>query len=390
MARRSTQDTEEPLIIDRAAAAEIPSPEAVREWGHGKRAFISSVMAELAKERQAAATAVRPANVVPIMFEQFGGRDADPENAYLGEVETSDIYIGILGRRYGKPLPTRFSATHAEYLHAEKSGLRMAVWCMRTDDREGHEQSFLEEVRIFHVVPEFASPDDLRAQIEDRLRVIAAEDLAPWCKLGTVVFRAAEVSDGGDEIRVSARVRSDEVAHALEAFRPERTGHGGEARFTWAGRSKFVRVTSMKSTTTSARSKTFQIALETREQQRDSLLEMSISRYSADDLTEAALRSVLFGERHPLADQHMGFMTEMRDPLAPLRTARVPDEITRPLAEVLIADEMIGSGRAARLTEFRLGASVRGVRRLAVGWEPPRRYSNERPATRKVDGQVRL
>ena len=44
--------------------------------------------------------------------------------------------------------------------------------------------------------------------------------------------------------------------------------HGGEARFTWAGRSKFVRVTSMKSTTTSARSQTFLIALETREQQR--------------------------------------------------------------------------------------------------------------------------
>ena len=250
MGRRYTEGAEEPLIIDRAAAAEIPSADAVREWGHGKRAFISSVMSELAPERQAAATAVRTASVVPIMFEQFGGRDADPENAFLGEVETSDIYIGILGRRYGKPLPTRFSATHAEYLHAEKSGLRMAVWCLRTDDREGHEQSFLEEVRIFHVVPEFVSPDDLRAQIEDRLRVIAAEDLAPWCKLGTVVFRAAEVSDGGDEIHVSARVRSDEVAHALEAFRPERTGHGSEARFTWAGRSKFVRVASMKLTTT--------------------------------------------------------------------------------------------------------------------------------------------
>ena len=114
MARRSTQNTEEPLIIDRAAAAEIPSPEAVREWGHGKRAFISSVMEELTNERQAAATAVRTANVLPIKFEQFGGRDADAENAYLGEVETSDIYIGILGRRYGKPLPTRFSATHTE------------------------------------------------------------------------------------------------------------------------------------------------------------------------------------------------------------------------------------------------------------------------------------
>jgi hypothetical protein len=31
-----------------------------------------------------------------------------------------------------------------------------------------------------------ASPDDLRAHIEDRLTVIAAEELAPWCNLGTV------------------------------------------------------------------------------------------------------------------------------------------------------------------------------------------------------------
>jgi hypothetical protein len=83
--------------------------------------------------------------------------------------------------------------------------------------------------------------------------------------------------------------------------------------------------------------------------QRDNLIEMSVSGYSADDLAEAALRSVLFGERHPLADQHLGFMTEMRDPLALLRTARIADEVTRPLAELLIADEMIGSGRAARL-----------------------------------------
>jgi hypothetical protein len=37
----------EPLIIDRAAAAEVPSPEAIREWAHGRRGFISSVMAEL-------------------------------------------------------------------------------------------------------------------------------------------------------------------------------------------------------------------------------------------------------------------------------------------------------------------------------------------------------
>jgi hypothetical protein len=91
-------------------------------------------------ERQAAAAAVRTIGGRPVMLELFGGRNADPEDAYLGEVETSDAYIGILGRRYGKPLPSRFSATHTEYLHAEKSGLRIATWCSNADDREGHEK----------------------------------------------------------------------------------------------------------------------------------------------------------------------------------------------------------------------------------------------------------
>jgi hypothetical protein len=168
MARRQAAEGES-LIIDRAAAAEIPSELAVREWAHGRRGFISSVMAELQSERKAAATAIRNIGAAPIMFETFGGRDADPEDAYLGEVETADIYIGIIGRKYGRPLKTRYSATHTEYLHAEKSGLRIGIWCLDVNDREGHEESFLNEVREFHVVPAFSSPDHLRAQIEERL-----------------------------------------------------------------------------------------------------------------------------------------------------------------------------------------------------------------------------
>jgi hypothetical protein len=92
----------EPLLIDRAAAAELPSAEGVRELAREKRAFISSVMTELTEERQAVAAGVRGVGLRAVLFEEFGGRDADPEEAYLAEVEGSDIYIGILGRRYGK------------------------------------------------------------------------------------------------------------------------------------------------------------------------------------------------------------------------------------------------------------------------------------------------
>lgn len=81
MPRHNTEA--EPLIIDRAAAAEIPSTDAVRDWARTKRAFISSVMSELPEERKAAAAAVRAIGARPVLFEQFGGRDADPEDAYL-------------------------------------------------------------------------------------------------------------------------------------------------------------------------------------------------------------------------------------------------------------------------------------------------------------------
>jgi hypothetical protein len=275
-------------------------------------------------------------------------------------------------------------------LHAETSGLRIAVWSLRADDREGHEQSFLDEIRTYHVVPTFATAADLRTQVEERLKAIAAEDLAPWCKLGNIVFRATEVADHGGELEVTARIRSDEVAYAIERLRGDVRFRGDDSRFTGGGRSRHVRVTSMSTRTTAARSRMIVLRLETREEPGNSLIEMSVNGRSAAELAEIALRSVLFGERNPLADQLLGFMAEIPDPLEALRAARVADEIARPLAELVITDALVGSGRAARVTEFRLGASVRGERRLTLAWEPARQYSSERATVRRIEGLVRL
>ncbi len=181
---RQSDNNFDDLLIDRAAGAELPSPEQVREWAREKRAFISSVMGELKEERQAAAAAVRAVGMRPVMFEEFGGRDADPEQAYLTEVEGADIYLGILGSKYGKPLKSRFSATHAEYLHAEKHALRIAAWTAAAPDREGHEEAFLNEIRTFYVVPPYSTAEDLRRQIEARMSAIAAEDLAHGANWG--------------------------------------------------------------------------------------------------------------------------------------------------------------------------------------------------------------
>ena len=66
------------------------------------------------------------------------------------------------------------------------------------------------------------------------------------------------------------------------------------------------------------------------------------------------------------------------------------DEITRPLAELMLVDALVGSGKAARITQFKLGASVRGIRRLVLGWQPRRRYTNEPLVDRTIEGDVRL
>lgn len=385
------RDERETLLIDRLAAAEVPEKAAIRDWARDKRAFISSVMTELPRERAAAAAAVRSVGARPIMFEDFGGRDADPLDAYMGEVETSHIYIGILGRTYGRPLPTRFSATHTEYRHAEESGLRISAWALDTQQREGPQQAFLDEIRTFHVVPSFRSPDDLQQRVQDRLRSIAAEDLAPWVKLGSIVFRAGRVVLDRNMIEVSARVQSDSVASALEAMAPDAYGRGQEARFTWAGRCRKVQVSTVRSTTTTARSTLTDLRLDVIDDQRSYPFEISLNDFTADDLTDAALRTALFGAPNPLTQQHMGFMADMGDPLQPLREASVPDEIVRSLAALMIVEELVGSGRAARVADFKLGASVSGLRRLGFSWEPPRRYSSEpHRQNRSLTGSVQL
>ena len=384
-------DERERLLIDRLAAAEVPEKTAVCEWARDKRAFISSVMAELPEEREAAAAAVRSVGARPVMFEEFGGRDADPLNAYMGEVETSHIYIGILGRTYGRPLPTRFSATHTEYRHAEQHGLRVSAWVLNTQQREGPQQAFLDEVRTFRVVPSFHSPADLGRQVQDRLRGIAAEDLAPWVKLGFIVFRSSKVVHNRGKIEVSARIQTAEVVHALEAIAPDDYSRGQEHRFTWAGRCRTVRVTNIRSTTTAARSTLIDLRLDIVDDQRNRSFQISFDGFRQDDLTDAALKTALFGAPNPLARQSMGFVVEMQDPLQALRDATVPDEIVRSLAELVIVEELVGSDRAERVAHFKMGASVDGKRKLELSWEPSRRYVNEpRGRNRSLSGQVRL
>jgi Domain of unknown function (DUF4062) len=382
-----------PLVVDRAAASEPLAEEEFRAWARDQRVFISSVMDELREERRAIAGRLEALGAEPVLFERFGGRDDDPGAAYTHEVASSTIYVGILGRRYGRQLPTRYSATHTEYLAAEDNGLRVAVWARNVADREGHEQSFLEEVRTFHTTGSFEDPDQLAEDVERRLRRIAAEDLAPWVKLGHVILRARRITESAGRVQIEARTRGTEVLEELEGMRPNQWGRGPERRLTYAGRVRQCRLEDLAVMTTAARGADVTISMIVIELPQDSLSGVSLSEdgrtYSPEHLTELGLRAALFEDPIPLSglSEHMA---RMPNPLEPLADLRLSEEVIRPIANLLLSEALVGAGKASRLTRFRLGPAVAGRRRLELAWQAPRRYQNVPPETRHIKGTVSL
>jgi hypothetical protein len=261
------------------------------------------------------------------------------------------------------------------------------------DDREGHEASFLEEVRAFHTTGTFRTAEELADDVDRRLRRIAAEDLAPWVKLGPVVFRARKISDGRERIAVEARVRDRDVLAALEALAPDRWGRAEEALLIYAGRARPARIEELALTTTAGSGSDVRLALVPGEKRSDSMSEISVSEdgrtYSPADLTELGLRHELFGEPLPRGGL-LAPMADLGGLLRPLEEVRLSEEIVRPIVHLLLTEALVGRGRAARVIRLRLGSPIAGRRKLELDWETPRRYTNVPPERRSIEGVVNL
>lgn len=360
------RDQPDAFLIDVAAAA-FPLPNAdLLAFLSDQRVFISSTMVDLKEERSRVAGTVAELGATPIWFEEFGGRDDDPEAAYLSEVRSSTIYVGLLGKHYGKFLPSRFSAIQEEYREAETSGLRISVWTIASGDWDGDQERFVQEVRTFHTTGSFGSSDDLARSVKQRLLEIASQELSPWCNLGRVVFRARHIRIEATGIEVVAHVQGARVADALEAMRPD-GWQSGPHQFTDPSRSISVLVRDVGAFTTSARGRELTILLDPVDGNPDVFSDMSYSigdkHFTADDLTEAALREHLFAEPNPA-----GSFISLPNPLVALPSG-LSEEILRPIMRLLFTEALVGSGRASRLVKMQIGVPIRGVRQFSLEWE---------------------
>lgn len=105
--------------------------------------FISSVIAGFEPIRHAAREAVESLGMRPIMAELSGASAASPQRALLDDVARADVYLVILGERYGTPGASGLSPTEEEFEEALRR--RKPILVMRQDvEMEARQRQLLE------------------------------------------------------------------------------------------------------------------------------------------------------------------------------------------------------------------------------------------------------
>lgn len=105
------------------------------------RVFISSVQKELAAERRTVKEFILHDPLLSrfigdvFLFEDISARDRKPDDIYLVEVEQRDIYLAILGNKYGRKNPDGKSSTELEFDHATKTHRERLVFVKGDDDK---------------------------------------------------------------------------------------------------------------------------------------------------------------------------------------------------------------------------------------------------------------
>lgn len=139
-----------------------------------RKVFISSVITDFEEYRKAARRAVEIMGDRPVMSEDFGARPYSPEKVCRTEVETSDVYIVILGENYGYMTPEGISVTQSEYRAANNSGKPVLAF-IKHCEMEAKQAKFLQEVEkyqegLFRAT--FTSPEELKDEIIKSLRLL--------------------------------------------------------------------------------------------------------------------------------------------------------------------------------------------------------------------------
>lgn len=137
-----------------------------------RKIFISSVVTGFEAYRSAARKAVELMGDKPVMCEDFGARPYASDVACIAEAESSDIYLLIMGEKYGYIGPGGESVTQMEYRAAKAVGKPILAF-IQNCSMESLQAEFRKEVEDFtggFFRDSFDSPEELKDAIVKSLR----------------------------------------------------------------------------------------------------------------------------------------------------------------------------------------------------------------------------
>lgn len=155
-----------------------------------KQIFISSVQKEFERERAAIKKMIESDPILSPNFKVFvfeidaPAADKSTQQVYLKEIEKSDIYLLLVGNKYGYCKEGEVSPTEQEFDKAQELGLTKLVFVRGTDNskRDAREALFLDKVSRERVRVRYQDSDpeqavgDLLDEVRNSLRDIMLDD----------------------------------------------------------------------------------------------------------------------------------------------------------------------------------------------------------------------
>lgn len=143
-----------------------------------KTVFISSTYVDLKEERKKVWECLEKFDVTVKGMEQFGARKTSPLETCLTEVEQSDIYVGIIGMRYGSEEPsTGKSYSQLEYEKAIEKNKEILIYLIDQDnstvkpnliqfDKIHKLNNFKTILKERHTIDTFSNSQDLVSKLQ--------------------------------------------------------------------------------------------------------------------------------------------------------------------------------------------------------------------------------
>ena len=182
------------------------------------RIFISSVQLEFARERKTLADYIRRDALFGKFFEVFifeetPAASVSAQKVYLDEARNCDVYLGLVGLKYGNEDSKGVSPTEREYAAAAGASRHVLVFVRGGGNaaREPKEEAFLRKIESERVRRSFRTVRDLRAT----LAVSLVRFLEEQGKIQTAPFDAC-VAAGARLSDLSVKKMRDFVKTARE------------------------------------------------------------------------------------------------------------------------------------------------------------------------------